>query len=352
MKIETDEAIYETFFQHAQIEITGKCNMACKHCRALNEAKTNMPIDVIKKILIFAKTNSNDDFRLTISGGEPFIHPRIIEIMRLVKEANIEYVIITTNGSLVTDQNIIDLESIMFKNLCIQVSVDGVDEKFHDNFRSFKGAFNKAIDCLKKVANSKITASFRSTIVPSMIDEIENIVCLAKKNGAERVGFGSVIPVGAGMLNHDLIMTSSQKKKFLEDVSACRKKYTSLDITTEDPLKFAIPCKVWDYGVCDCYSESFFGGCTAGITGFNVDSEGTITPCATLLRPITNVVGKTIQEILSDYVSSKVIHKLIDRNFTGKCQECDKKRLCGGCRAVANGTNGDFLSSDTTCWYK
>lgn len=39
MLFELKDAIYESYLQHAQIEITGFCNMHCKHCRAVDEEK-------------------------------------------------------------------------------------------------------------------------------------------------------------------------------------------------------------------------------------------------------------------------------------------------------------------------
>ena len=68
MKIEVDGVIYKVNFSHAQIEITGCCNMNCKHCRAVNEAPMFMSLDKIKMILDFASQNSNKEFNLVISG--------------------------------------------------------------------------------------------------------------------------------------------------------------------------------------------------------------------------------------------------------------------------------------------
>jgi len=63
-----------------------------------------------------------------------------------------------------------------------------------------------------------------------------------------------------------------------------------------------------------------------------------------------NIKNKTPKEILKAYTSSKVIHNLIERKVKGKCDICDLKRLCGGCRAAAEGINGDYLAEDPTCW--
>ena len=206
----------------------------------------------------------------------------------------------------------------------------------------------KSFNLTKEVG---LPSSLRASITPDRINQVEALVKLALKIGAERVGIGSVIPAGKGKTNEKLLMTSEQKKKFLEAIADCKKKYPQIDVTTEDPLKFALVNCPWSYGNFDINNEDFYGGCTAGISGFNVDSEGTITPCAVLLKKIVNLNEKTIEEAKNIYVESEVIKNLFKRNLKGKCGNCKLKRLCGGCRAVAEGILGDYLEEDTTCFY-
>lgn len=350
MLIETEESIYEVSFQHCQIEITGRCNMACRHCRAYNEARVDMSLDAVGRALAFAAANSDEDFRLTVSGGEPFLDPDLIRIVGMAQEEGIEDIIVTTNGSLVTQEKLRELKSLGVRNLCLQVSVDSISADKHDAFRRSKGAFTKAIRSIRETASSGLTASLRATVTPETIGEISGLVRLAKECGAIRVGVSSVIPAGRGAMNKDLMMTPEKKRRFLEELSRCKLEYPEIDVTTEDPLKFALERSVWDYGPFDYHDPGFFGGCSAGVTGFNVDCEGTITPCAVLLKPIVNVAGKTAKEILDAYVDSQIVRDLIGKKFKGKCAKCDLRRLCGGCRAVADGVSGDYLGPDVTCW--
>ena len=90
VKIELEDAIYESFLQHAQIEVTGKCNMHCKHCRAVDEANRDLTLDEIEKILDFINMNREDNFRITLSGGEPFVHPNMIQIVKMVRDSGID----------------------------------------------------------------------------------------------------------------------------------------------------------------------------------------------------------------------------------------------------------------------
>ena len=343
----------EIFFQHAQLEVTGRCNMRCHHCRAWDEARVDLDFGRIEKVLDFLiSERDQDDLRLTISGGEPFVRKDLTDVIILAKERGIENVIITTNGSLVTEKKLAELISVGVKNMSIQVSLDGISPAIHDSFREYDGAFDKAIRTLQLVANSPLIASLRTTVLPSTINDVERLVDLGLSLGVERIGIGSVIPAGRGKLDKTILMKSAEKKALLTKITNLKKQYPDVDITTEDPLKFCVDDPVWEYGDFDIQDDAFFGGCTAGITGFNVDSTGLITPCAVLLEPILKVNDQSIVEIVEEYRNSKVIKSLVLRNFSGKCGTCELKRLCGGCRAVAQGYSGSFLGPDVTCWKK
>jgi len=320
--------------------------MKCKHCRASNEIGVNMSIETIKKVLVFAKANSEEYFCLTISGGEPFCHPDLLDIIKLAKNMGIENIAITTNGSLVTDRLIKELESIAIENLHIQVSIDSVNPQKHNLFRGHRMAFEKAIICLTRIAGSNIFPSLRMAVLPSTIDEMDAMIKLAMECNITSIGFNPVIPIGRGGTNRDLVMNPVQKRNFLDNLVYCIKNYPEMDITTEDPLQ----CLAHDFSLANCDDMAFFGGCTAGITSFGVSSIGDITACALLSKPIVNINDGTPEEISEIYAKSEIILSLISRKYKGKCGTCSLKRMCGGCRAVAEGVNGDYLSSDITCW--
>ncbi|MBT6519074.1 radical SAM protein [Candidatus Woesearchaeota archaeon] len=350
MEIKVGDINYNTKFQHMQVEITGKCNMRCQHCRAWDEAKVHMSISLFKQCIDFAMSESDSDFRLTISGGEPFMHPNLVECVSYAFEKGIHNMIITTNGSINSKEIIQKLDSLGVPNLSIQISVDSVNSQEHDEFRGFPGAFDKAMNMFDLLIGTNLKAALRSSLTPNTINQVRPLINLALKKKAIRVGLGTVIPAGKGKENTQLILTADKKKEFLEELAQCKKEFTDIDITSEDPLKFNLHDCPWEYGDYDLDDPALFGGCTAGITGFNIDSEGTITPCAVLLKKVVNIKDKSIDEIKEIYSNSDIIKNLFAKKFSGKCGSCKLKRLCGGCRAVADGLSGDYLASDVTCW--
>jgi len=296
MIIETPHGRYETFLEMIQFEITGRCNMKCQHCRAWQDPQKDLTLNDIERILDFAVPEACSEMRFTISGGEPFLHPQIFGISKLIKEKVdearkiIHHAVITTNGSLLTEEKIKQLENIGFRELYVQVSIDSVDPRKHNSFRSFSNAFEKATRAVKLLATSKLVTSIRATITPQTLSEIEDLIVFAINCGAKRIGFGSVIPTGKGRLNQQLVLTPLKKKLFLEKITEYKQKYSSkIRVSTEDPLKFAVCTKSWDFGDFDCQSPSFLGGCSAGIITINVLSDGTITPCSMLLKPVVSI---------------------------------------------------------------
>jgi hypothetical protein len=80
----------------AWLEPTAKCNLACYGCYRQNQKDGHKSLDEIKGDLdVFRKFRKFD--AVSIAGGDPLVHPDIVEIVRLVKERDAKP-IINTNG--------------------------------------------------------------------------------------------------------------------------------------------------------------------------------------------------------------------------------------------------------------
>jgi uncharacterized radical SAM superfamily Fe-S cluster-containing enzyme len=84
----------------ALIEINDACNLNCPVCFADSSPqrtryRTLAEIDAMLETLVASEGTPD---LVQISGGEPTIHPRIIEILRLAKSKPIRHVMLNTNG--------------------------------------------------------------------------------------------------------------------------------------------------------------------------------------------------------------------------------------------------------------
>ena len=231
------------------------------------------------------------------------------------------------------------------------MSLDSVNPEIHDEFRMRNGAYAKAMDALRLASSRQIpgfTCSLRSSVTPARFDELEKLVNLARDHGCRRIGFSGVQPVGRALVREDLWMSRNQKHEFLQRVQDLNQKYSDISVGTNDPLQCLLD---GDSDVeIETEGERVFGGCGAAAVTFNVNADGTMTPCAMLDIPIMNVFRLSLEEMVERYRTEPIVKNMLTMNLNGKCSSCHRKFRCGGCRARALAHSGDPLGEDPHCW--
>lgn len=90
------------------LEPTAACNLSCDGCYRKNEKNSHKSMDVIKEELdIFTRLRICDG--VSIAGGDPLMHPDIVEIVKDVKARNLKP-IINTNGLALTKELLHELK--------------------------------------------------------------------------------------------------------------------------------------------------------------------------------------------------------------------------------------------------
>ena len=76
-----------------------RCNQACKGCPCTQnvDKKKNMTFEDVKALTEKALQNSDEPIAITVSGGEPTLHPEFMKIMRYFQSKDV-YVTILTNA--------------------------------------------------------------------------------------------------------------------------------------------------------------------------------------------------------------------------------------------------------------
>jgi hypothetical protein len=90
------------------LEVTKACNLRCEGCYRENHPKAHKPLDEIRRDLdVFKKYRKTDG--VSIAGGDPLVHPDIVEIVRLVAQQGLKP-ILNTNGLALTKELLRDLK--------------------------------------------------------------------------------------------------------------------------------------------------------------------------------------------------------------------------------------------------
>ncbi len=90
------------------LEPTAKCNLHCAGCYRENDKDSHKSMEIIKEELdVFQKYRKTDG--VSIAGGDPLLHPNILDIVSEIKARNLKP-IINTNGLALTKELLMELK--------------------------------------------------------------------------------------------------------------------------------------------------------------------------------------------------------------------------------------------------
>ena len=133
------------------------------------------------------------------SGGEPLLHPDIVELARHAVGLGMRAVI-STNGTLITPEMAERLATVGLSY--IGTSLDGGPE-IHDRFRGMKGSFDRAIQGLRNARAAGIKTGVRFTLTRLNIEEIPRVFDIMEQEGIPRICFYHLVYSGRGDLLRD-----------------------------------------------------------------------------------------------------------------------------------------------------
>jgi len=326
--------------------ITEKCNLRCKHCYSGDEwisSTRNEELGFAEcKNVISQIEELKENYhivRVGLLGGEPFMRKDIWNVIELLYQIGIS-VNIATNGTLITSETAEKLKDIGVS--FVQVSLEGPNEEVNDKIRG-KGSFRKAIKGLENLINVGIKTSIMMTVSKYNINYIDKMIDLGLQVGVSSVTFNRFIPIGRGKSSSNFTLSRQEFKQMIQTIirEKIRNK-NNIEIWCEDPLFYS-----------NYYSRDLNyakGGCSAGISVIAILPNGLIYPCRKLPIVLGNVKENRLNSILLKGNNSILNILRTREQLKGKCGRCDKKFICGGCRAMAYALTQDYMGEDPHCW--
>lgn len=179
----------------ALIQICEPCNMRCDHCFVVaTERGDFMTVAQVKGRLIPQLIEARVT-RVTVTGGEPFVHDDLVEIVTELRGAGLA-VGVCTNGTGVSDN---DIRALAELDVHMNVSLDGFSEESHSTFRRSPGCFAETTDTVRRFAKAGILQGLLCT--PNTLaedEEYRQLVQFAREQGARYVLMNPLGSMGRG----------------------------------------------------------------------------------------------------------------------------------------------------------
>ena len=337
----TSNPIYMT------LGITSNCNYHCKHCG--NDSNTKKDTDLKKDEVydLIDQMVSMNLLKLNFTGGEPLTDVNLIDYIRYAK-GKIPRITMTTNGSLVTKEKAKELKRAGLN--MAKISLDGLSD-FHDEFRNFNGAYEKAINAIKNFQENGIEVRVQSTLTKN---NKKDLIKLMRVLSDLHISHQTIVPVcPTGRADRSMMLDKEEYKEFIKEMY---KKVISLNkagSTTHFQIRPIFGAKeLFNDEIQTSFETlSIKYSCEALKNTMEIKPNGEVVPCSFLDIPIGNVKTQSLSEIWNTLKANEMRDLFEKNNKNYKCSKCTKNGMCnGGCIANKYYYYNDFNEKDPYCF--
>lgn len=311
------------------------CNLHCRHCwlapRQVNPGAPGACLDprLFGDIISQGKALGLKGVKLT--GGEPLLHPEIVRLIELVREADLT-LSVETNGTLVTPE----LAGRLAEGggAFVSVSLDGAEAMAHEWVRGVPGSFAAALEGIGNLVAAGLRPQLIMCVMEHNYRQMELLVRLAERVGAGSVKFNPVLPIAGGERLHREGKTPGIRELVaLGDwVEQTLAPSAGIPVFYHHPPAFRPLSRMFDRE-----EGSGCGSCGIfGVLGVLADGSYALCGIGELVPELVfgNAARDSLEEVWRGSPVLQEIRRGLPARLEGVCARCLLKGVClGGCIA-------------------
>ncbi len=247
---------------HTNLQLLYDCNFSCEICDFWKDKELRQQRLSVEEIdVISDKLAQIGPQIVSIGGGEPLMHPRILDVVRAL--ARHHFPVMICNGWYVTPERARELFEAGMYEISVSIDYDNADK--HDKQRGKEGAFERGLEALKVLHDNRVNPFQRvhmiSVIMDDNLDDVERLILRCREMGITYL----VTLYSDGRGTKDCRATSL-------DTSA-----KLLELKEKYPEFVALRGYIGNFT--RAIEEGGFGPCYAGKNLCNIDSQGNVSMC-------------------------------------------------------------------------
>jgi len=178
------------------INITYRCNNHCLFCAVGNRIQEDLPFDYIQEVL--ERYRSEGVGQLDLDGGEPTLHPRLFDIVKLASRLGYHPINITTNARRLAYPDF--ARRVLNSGVTsILVSIHGPNTSVHEQITGVPGSFMETMDGIRNALAYRpgsVDLGINTTLSTHNYTLVEQLVEILYPLGMERFNIQFLTPFG------------------------------------------------------------------------------------------------------------------------------------------------------------
>lgn len=306
------------------LEITSYCNRKCPYCyNDSNESGTYLDKHLIYKVIDECVSKKIE--QITISGGEPFLHPNAHEIISYINAKGLKAKIITNLTVLPIDRAV----ELLRQGNYLQITIDSICPEKNDLTRG-KGSFYLVECLLKKASEYNIYSQIhlRMNVSRNNSDEILRYIEFAKKYKLKQAAAMLIVKSGRGQGYE----AAYDYKESMLEISALIEKLAQIKENCKGDFDFSYS-NLQDQRGCAIFSNDDISSVP------RIDADGNVYFCSFFMGEencLGNISDACVEETLNSKKARDFILRVRKRKDNIKCKKCMFSMFCMcGCPAVS-----------------
>lgn len=309
------------------VEITQKCPNRCLHCSSFadRDCVSKIETDQVKKIIDSAVRLHTEI--LSISGGEPFLHTGLTEIVAYAKAKGLVVYIYTCGvvfndtgetGS-IPEEMLHELNAVAADRIIFDVPA--VKENVYDEFMGSTGHQKFAFESIRAAHRAGLCTEIHFVPTKINLGEVEDVIHFARELGISQVSFLGLVPHGRAEQNKDKLVLSEEENRALKE---------KLARMTNQQIRIGIPLQLEENDYC-CYAGRDklcirYDGLVFGCEAFKYiqlcDGQG----CP--VKP-DSVYDMSLEDIYANSTYLKLEREFVVQYLSGNCcgEKCPVQRM-------------------------
>jgi radical SAM protein with 4Fe4S-binding SPASM domain len=313
------------------LELTHQCNENCRHCYIDFNAPPPLPAKYWKRFL--DELLQLGTLLLTISGGEPLLHPEFEDIYRYAHSNG--FAIRLFSNLLKLDTSILSLLE-KHKPLNVQTSIYGHTAELHDDITRLKGSFVKTTGAVRRLLEIGIPVIMKTTWMQPNIASMQEIEKFVYDLGADFQGSVRIMPARNGKSqNTNLRLSMEQLVSLYADDTSTPKAWTH----KSDAL---LPDGNRVIDDAEFTANTLDYPCGAAVITMRIAPDGRVFPCVQFSKAGGNAVERSLREIWETSSWFATLRSLRQSNAK-ECSQCSLAKHCFRCPADSYEESGDPL---------
>lgn len=332
-------------------ELTDACNLNCRHCFSACGKNRSTYWDYAAALHLIDELAALKVFTLTLSGGEPLLHPRLSELIAYASERHLG-IRLATNGTLVTDDFLKEIKP--HNLLSAQVSIDGLAST-HDVFREQSGSFQQAIEALQRFIAAGLYTVMTVTVSKKNHLQIPALIEIAEELGVSAIKISACAPLGRARNQTENLQLSHEEARILAQSVQEKKAQVKERLEVQCAGLFPWLLEKPPAPAQTDYAPIPGPECSAGQSSMVIAADGSVYPCVYMRTTPAGVAGQEpLKSIWNKESAFKALRELDLKRLEGKCAGCTYRPLkcTGGCRGLALAAFGNLYGEDPTCWHR